>query len=281
MTKKYIIKITCTVLALLILISAGGCSLNSYSVEELRAFYPKAFENSLGEELYYWKETVNASDHTSWRTCNVFAEIDKKYELIRDQNGELANMKIDITEEYNKKNIYKALCGKSSGSNGDKNYLFENDFDESGNAVNYRKTEITPQEYIAGDSFRSRFSLDTMLDEFKYLTVDDMIFDIDNKLLEHKGKMIKISFAVTDEYIERYEKQFNKESLFKGSKYATMEFAYDRFASIVIYTEEKLGGSISADKEMYKLEAVYYGPIVNIPSYDNTPWAEAKVTEIN
>ncbi|MDE5973154.1 MAG: hypothetical protein K2G73_00630 [Eubacterium sp.] len=275
MFKKHLIKFAGFVLALMLILSAGGCSLNSYSVEELKVLYPKAFENSLNEELYYWKETVNAADHTSWRTCNVFAEIDKKYEVIRDANGKPANMKIDVLEEYNKKNVYKALCGKSSGNDGDKNYLFENDFDDSGNAVNYRKTEISPQEFLADDSFKSRFSLDAMLKEFEYLTLDDMIFDIDNDLLEHKGKTIKFSFAVTDEYIDRYEKEFGKASVFKDSKYATMEFAYDRFASVVVYAEEKLGSGITADKEIYKLETVYYGPIVNMPSYDAEPWADA------
>lgn len=275
MTKKHFIKLVGLVLALLLIVSAGGCSLNSYSVEELKAIYPKVFENSLSEELYYWKETVNASDHTSWKTCNVFAEIDKKYEVIRDENGELANMKIDVLEEYNKKNVYKALCGKSSGNDGDKNYLFENDFDDAGNAVNYRKSEMTPQDYVNSDRFKNKYSLAAMLKEFEYLTVDDMIFDIDNDLMEHKGKTIKFSFAVTDEYLERYKAEFGEDSVFSGSKYATMEFAYDRFASIVIYAEEKLGGGISADKEIYKLETVYYGPIVNIPSYDAQPWVNA------
>lgn len=275
MTKKNFIKLVGLVFALLLIASAGGCSLNSYSVEELKTVYPKAFENSLGEELYYWKETVNAADHTSWRTCNVFAEIDKKYEVIRDENGELANMKIDVLEEYNKKNVYKALCGKSSGNDGDKNYLFENDFDDAGNAVNYRKSEMTPQDYVNSDSFKNKYSLDAMLKEFEYLTVDDMVFDIDNALLEHKGKTIKFSFAVTDEYLEKYKAEFGSDSVFSGSKYATMEFAYDRFASIVIYAEEKLGGGISADKEIYKLETVYYGPIVNLPSYDAQPWVNA------
>ena len=272
MIKNRFIKFAGIVLAMLMILTVGGCSLNSYSVEELKIFYPKAIENSLGEELYYWKETVNASDHTSWRTCNVYAEIDKKYEVIRDDNGEFANMKIDVLEEFNKKNVYKALCGRSSGSDGDKNYLFENDFDDAGNAVNYRKSEMTPQEYVNSDSFKNKYSLDAMLKEFEYLTVDDMIFDIDDSLMEHRGKVIKFSFAVKPEYIERYKAETGKDSLFAGSKYATMEFAYDRFASIVIYAEEKLGSGISADKEIYKLETVYYGPIVNIPSYDNPEW---------
>lgn len=274
MNKKSIVKIISVICALLIVVSLSGCSINSYSVDELKVLYPKVYENSFSEELYYWKETVNTSDHTSWRTCNVYAEMDEKYEPIRDENGEFANMKIDVYEEYNKKSVYKALCGNSKGSSGDvKSYLFENDYDESGSAVNYRKTEITPQDYVSSDDFNSRFSLDAMLSELEYLSVDDMNFDIDNALMEHKGKVVKFSFAVTDEYLERYKSEFGKASVFEGSKYASIEFAYDRFASIVVYAEEKLGGNITADKEVYKLEVVYYGPIITIPSYDDGVWA--------
>ena len=60
--------------------------------------------------------------------------------------------------------------------------------------------------------------------------------------------------------------------MFCGAKYATMEFAYHRFASIVIYSEGKSGGNLSIDKEIYKLETVYYDSIVNIPSYDGGDW---------
>lgn len=275
MNKKIFAKLICLLCIPILLISASGCSLNSFSVEELKTLYPKAFENSLNEELYYWKETVNAADHISWRTCNVYAEIDKKYERIRDENGELANMKIDVLEEYNKKNVYKALCGKSTGSNGEISYLFENDFDDSGNAVNYRKTEISPQDYVKSEDFKNRFSLGAMLKELSCMQIDDMVFDIDEALMEHKGKTVKFSFAVTKDYLEKYKAQNGKSSLFEGAKYATMEFAYDRFASIVIYAEETLGNGISADKEVYKLETVYFGPIVNIPSYDSSEWANA------
>lgn len=276
MTKKSCFRLACLTLVLLMVVSSSGCSINSYSVEELKALYPKAFENSLSEELYYWKETVNAYDHTSWRTCNVYTEIDKKYEPIRDENGEFANMKIDVFEEYNKKKIYKALCGKSLSTLGGepKNFLFENDYDDAGNAVNLRKTAVSPQEYVNSDTFKSKYSLETMLKELKYLTVDDMVFDIDNALMEHRGKTVKFSFAVTDEYLERYKAQFGESSVFEGSKYATVEFAYDRFASLVVYVEENLGGNISADKEIYKLEVVYFGPIVNVPSYDSDVWKD-------
>lgn len=278
MANKYIARFICFALALVLIISAGGCSLDAYSVEELRADYKNMLSNSFDEELYYWKETVNGIDNSSWRTCNVYAEIDKKYNLIRDENGELSNIKINLLEEYNKKNVYKAMCGKSSSSNGGEalNYLFENDFDDKGKEINYRKTQISPKEYLESEAFKSRFSLEAMLSEFNYMSVDDMVFDIDDSLLQHRGKTIKFSFAVTEEYIERYKNEFGKASLFEGSKYATMEFAYERFASIVIYAEEKLGGSITADKEVYKLEVVYYGPIINLPSYDSEPWVNAK-----
>lgn len=278
MKKKNILKLICLICMSLLILTVSGCALTSYSVDELKVLYPKAFENSLKEELYYWKETVNASDHTAWRTCNVYAEMDKKFEVILDENGEFANMKIDVYDEYNKKGVYKALCGKSASAAGGeaKNYLFENDYDEFGSAVNYRKTEILPQEYIKDDKFASNYSLDAMLQELEYLTVDDMDFDIDNADMEHKGKVVKFSFKVRDGYTERYKQEFGKASVFEGSKYATMEFAYDRFASIVVYSEEKLGGNMTVDKEIYKLEVVYYGPKINIPQYDSGVWAEAK-----
>lgn len=138
--------------------------------------------------------------------------------------------------------------------------------------IMYMNSLINALSIVNSDGYKNKYSLDVMLKEFLYLTVDDMIFDIDNDLMEHKGKTVKFSFAVTDEYLKSYKEKFGESSAFEGSKYATMEFAYDRFASIVIYAEEKIGSVITTDKEVYKLETVYYGPIVNIPSYDNSEW---------
>lgn len=276
MSKKFFKSFACLFCVLAFTLSFHGCSLDAYSVEELKAFYPTAFENSFNEELYYWKETVNFSDYTAWRTCNVYTEIDKKYQPIRDESGQFANMKIDVYDEYNKKGVYKALCGRSQSSIGGepKNYLFENGYDENGAAADYKKTEMTPQEFVKTQSFADNYALSSKLSEFANLTIDDMIFDIDDSLMEHRGKVVKFSFAVKPEYIEKYKAETGRDSLFAGSKYATMEFAYGRFASIVIYAEENLGGSVSADKEIYKLEVVYFGPIVNIPSYDSADWAD-------
>lgn len=276
MIKKYFKSFLCLFCAAAIVFSLSGCSFNSYSAEELKQLYPKAFENSFNEQLYYWKETVNAADYTAWRTCNVYTEIDKKYEPVLDENGQFANMKIDIYDEYNKKGVYKALCGRSESSTGGdtKNYLFENGYDSAGAACDYKKTEMTPQEFVKSDAFVNNYALSEKLSELAELTVDDMIFDIEDSLMEHRGKVVKFSFAVKPEYIEEYKAQNGRDSMFAGSKYATVEFAYDRFASIVIYAEEQLGGNISADKEVYKLEAVYFGPIVNIPSYDSAEWAD-------
>lgn len=277
MIKKHVRNFLCIALAAALAASMSGCSLSSLTAEELKVLYPQAIENAVNESLYYWKETVNASDHTSWRTCNVYAEIDKKYEPILDDNGEFANMKIDVFEEYNKKSVYKALCGASHSSREaeDKAFLFENDYDDSGEAVHYRKTEMTPQHYIASEEFINNYALSTLLSEFRYLTVEDMVFDIDEPLMEHRGKVVKFSFAVKPDYLERYKTEFKKSSVFENSTYATIELAYDRFASIIVYSAEKLGDNITVDKEVYKLETVYFGPIVEIPSYDSDVWANA------
>lgn len=276
MNKKIFTKIIAAFCLFAMVTSLSGCSLTSISVDELRTLYPTAFKNSLSEELYYWKETVNTSDHTSFCTCNVYAEIDKSYNLIRDSSGNLANMKIDIDDKYNDKSVYKALCGKSQSSTGTetKSFLFENGCDSSGNAADFVKTEITPQDFIKSEKFSSTYALSAKLREISALTIDDMNFDIDNKLMKHTGKVVKFSFAVKDEYLEKYKRENGKDSLFAGSKYATIEFAYDRFASIVIYSNEQLSGNISIDKESFKFETVYFGPIVNIPSYDSADWID-------
>lgn len=272
------VKLICLFCLLLLLFAAGGCALSSYSVEELRALYPKAIENSLNEELYYWKETVNQSDYSAWRTCNIYAEMDKKFEVIRDENGEISNMKMDVYDEYNKKGVYKAICGKSESASGGeaKSILFENDYDDLNNPVHYRKTEMLPREFIESDAFKSKYSLDALLSELDYLSVDDMNFDVDSKIMEHKGKVVKFSFKVNEDYLQKYHQKFGKDSIFEGSKYAVIEFAYDRVASFVVYSEEKLGKNLTVDKEIYKLEIVYYGPRINIPSYDSGVWAEIK-----
>lgn len=276
MNRKSITKIISVVYLFAIIASLSGCSFNSVSADELRTIYPEAIENSLKEELYYWKETVNTSYYTSYCTCNVYAEIDKNYNLIRDEDGKLANVKIDVDEKRNSNAVYKALCGKSQSSKSaeTKNYLFETEYKSPTDKPVYRKTEITPQDFIKSEKFNDIYSLSAKLREFSELTIDDMNFDIDNKLMKHTGKVVKFSFAVKPEYLERYKKEHGKDSLFAGSKYATIELAYNRFASIVIYSSEQLSGNISIDKEAYKLESVYYGPIVNVPSYDSADWKD-------
>ena len=49
MTKKRFIRLGSLILAILLILSASGCALKSYSVEELKAFYPKAILERYGE----------------------------------------------------------------------------------------------------------------------------------------------------------------------------------------------------------------------------------------
>ena len=135
---------------------------------------------------------------------------------------------------------------------------------------------MLPQDFVLSENFKTKYSIAAVLGELEYLSVDDMIFDVDNRIMEHRGKVVKFSFKVTDEYLQKYNQEFGEASVFAGAKYAVIEFAYDRFASIVVYSEEKLGKNLNVDKEIYKLEVVYYGPKIDIPSYDSGVWAEAK-----
>lgn len=275
MSKK-VTKIISVILSVCLLSALCGCSLTSFTVDELKTLYPKAVENSLKEELYYWKETVNNNKDSLYRTCNVYAEIDKQYNVIRNEDGSLSNMKIDVTASNNSKNTYKALCGKSQSSSSEetKNYLFETSYNDDGEEVSKAKTEISPQNYVKSDAFADNYSLASVLSELSVLTVEDMNFDFDKSKLEHKGNVVKISFKVKDEYVSKYKEEFNKNSVFENSNYVTLEISYNRISSLVIYQEEKLSEKVSADKEVYKLEISYFGPIVNIPSYDSDEWSE-------
>ena len=273
--KKCTVKLTAAVLLLsVIAASFCGCSLTAYTVEELRALYPQAIENSLAEPLYYWKETVNAADASRYTTCNVYAELDDNYEPARTDDGGFVNMEMEISRTENSQNTYHLVGGRSESSAGGEaaNWVFENGYNASGEVANRKKTAVSVEEYVQSEAFKNTFSLAAVLQEFSYLTVDDMDFAVEDAGLTHKGHVVECSFAVKDSYLQRYEEQFGEPSVFAGSKYATLELSYDRFSSVVIYTEEQLGGGITSDEETYKLEVSYLGPRITVPSYDSDEW---------
>lgn len=274
MKKCTVKRMAAVLLFAVIAASLCGCSLNAYSVEELRTLYPQAIENALAEPLYYWKETVNTDSASSYTTCNVYAELDKNYEPARNADGSFVNMEMEINATEDGQSTYHLVGGLSQSSTGGaaQDFIFENGFDAKGQAADRKKTPLSVQDYVQTDAFVQQYSLAAMLEEFSGMTVDDMDFTVSNAELSKKGHVVECKFAVTDSYLARYEAQHGKPSLFAGSAYVSLELSYDRFSSIVIYTKEELGSGITTDKEAYKLEVSYLGPRINVPSYDSDEW---------
>lgn len=271
--KKRLFKLIALFSALAILVCTCGCSLTEYSVEELRALYPKAVENSLKEDLFFWKETTNMGDENTFRKCNVYAEIDKrKYEPLREENGDYSNMDVDIQETKNSKTVLSIQCGDAPSAtkgNESKDYLFQTSFEADGKTlISKTKTPMSSKAYVSSEVFQNTYSLNVMLKELKELTVDDMDFDFDKASMTHKGNVVKVEFRVKDSYLERYKAAYGEDSIFAGSIRVALEFAYERVASILVYANEKLDSRFSMDTERYKLEIVYFGPIVSMPKYD-------------
>lgn len=269
--KKRILKIISLFAVFSVLLCTCSCSLTAYSEEELRSFLPKAVANSYEADLFYWKETVNRNGINSFRKCNVFAELNEKtYEPLRNDNGDYSNLDVEIQEQSKSKNTLSILCGNSSSSKGGepKDYLFTTAYDSAGKETEKTKTPLTAKEYVGSADFQEKYSLRAMLAELEHLTVDDMDFNYDKSDLQHKGKVITADFKIKDSYLERYKVEHGTDSIFAGSSSVSMEFAYDKVSSVLIYENENLDNRFSMEKEAYKLEIVYFGPIVSIPKYD-------------
>lgn len=249
-----------------------SCSLTAMSMEEFKTLYPQAVQNSYAEDLFFWKESTVAKKEVSTRRCNVYAEIDKKYNRILKENGDFANLVVDITENAKSKNVLRILCGDAPSVKGDKlePYLLKTTYNSKGEEEAKTKTKMTSKEFIASDLFQQNYGIDHMLSELAHLDPEEMDIDVKGGGIIHKGNVVLITFKVNDDYLNRYKTTTGKDSMFVGSVRATIELSYERIASIVVYSNETLDKSFSIETEKYKLEIVYFGPIVKMPQYDET-----------
>lgn len=262
-----LIALLCVVAAILCTCS---CSLNSLSVDRVREIFPKAVKNTLAEDLYYWKENIVEGKTSKFRKCNLYAELDSNYHPILNENGDYANLIVDIQESINSKNVSSIQCGVSSSVSGKekRSYLFKTAVAADEKTTMRTKAPMASKDYIKSEEFQSQYSLNTMIKELEFLTADDMDFDYNGANLEEKGHVIQLSFKVKDSYLERYKAENNIDSMFAGSTHIDLEMAYDRISSLIVYANENLDQGVNVETERYKLEIVYFGPIVTLPQYD-------------
>lgn len=271
--RKRTIKIISAIAVFAMLVTTlCSCSIGKISSEEYKTLYTKAVADTLDEDLYFWKETINKDKQNDYNTCNVYAEIDKKYQPIRDEKGEYANHVIVLTKNSNNKENFKVSAGNSKNSKGNesKDMLFTSTL--NADTGEYTKTvkEMSPHDYYNSDDFQSKYSTKAKLSELSYLTIDDMNFDAKSCGITKKGNTTLATFEIKSDYLNKFKTEFGKDSLFAGSIRVAIETAYEKISSIIVYSKDNLGSGMSVEVENYKFEIVYFGPIAYTPNYDET-----------
>lgn len=266
--KKRILRSISAVLLGAFILGFAGCA--QPTAEEFDEQFKAAIENSFNAPFFYWKETYVNGKNSKYTSCNVLTALDSKYDPILDENGNYAEVSVNIMKTENEKSVYQIYCGKSASSQGGetKEMLFTKDINpETGDSVN-RVSPMTVEEYLNHEDFEP-YTLEAKLKEVSGLTTADMDLTADKCGIEKKGNVTKINFTLTDEYFERYEKENGEPSMFEGSKRVEIEMAFERISHIIVYSEEAIAGtSLTIESEPYKLFIVYLGPKFSIPSYD-------------
>lgn len=270
MTKKII----AAALALTFIMSAmfmfGGCS-NRLENDEIEKIYTEAVKSTLEQDVYFLKETVNSKDAVKYTQVNVRAEIDKKYEIIRNDDGSYKDLKIEAFEQLDGKELVKNSCGLIGDG---RSVLFTTTHKENGDPVR-SKQECDAKAYYDSDEF-AKYRIESFVDELNYLKFSDMDFEVDKAEAGTKGKVTTLIFAPTKAYLERYEQETGAKSLFDGCERVSIEISHGKIAHIIVYTKDAIAGSsLSVEVESYKLMIVYYGPIVYLPDVNSEDWKNA------
>ena len=124
---------------------------------------------------------------------------------------------------------------------------------------------MTAEDFIASEYFR-RYSLAARLEELRQMPRDAFVFDgYEDDVYQHIN-LVKITFTVSQEYIDSYYAATGKQSVFAGSSYAEIELTFGRFSNIYVYRQENLGGSFfNLPQEIYSLQVTYLGKNVAFP----------------
>lgn len=262
MKKARILVIPC-LLALLL----SACSSELDNLDEYRTAYETAVANSMNADIYYWQETRTEGTESFNREANVYALRDDDGNFLYNADGSYQGHCIFAADRTAGIEYYAGLSQSSAGGAAE-NYLLERHTDEDG-TVTATRQPMTAQEFYDSETFHS-YRVDSLLAELTELSFDDMDFTTEDADAESKLHLKTIAFAVKPEYLQSYYEAHGEQSMFAGSKYVTIEMAYDRVTQVVIYAEEKEDDNFSVDQEVYNLRIAYYGPIIQMPSHDQT-----------
>ena len=229
--------------------------------------------------IFAYKESVRSSDKITNTNVNVHCDQDAAYNLHVDED-----LMVDLYQETWSINSVTGGTGNKIGdfgfivgpypnadSSAERMYYTERPSDKSGAYQDVTLyDDMTAEDFIASDYFR-KYSLASRLEELRQMPREAFVFDDENVDADlgayQQINLVKITFTVTQKYIDDYYAATGKQSIFAGSSYAEIELTFGRFSNIYVYRQEDLGGSFfNLPQEIYSLQVTYLGKNVAFPS---------------
>lgn len=228
--------------------------------------------------IFAYKESVRSSDKITNTNVNVHCDQDASYNLHVDED-----LMVDLYQETwginsvtggtgNKIGDFGFIVGPypNADSDAERIYYTERPSDKSDAYQDVTLyDDMTTEDFIASDYFRT-YSLASRLEELRQMPRDAFVFDDENVDADlgayQQINLVKITFTVSQEYIDSYYAATGKQSVFAGSSYAEIELTFGRFSNIYVYRQEDLGGSFfNLPQEIYSLQVTYLGKNVAFP----------------
>ena len=228
--------------------------------------------------IFAYKEAVRSGDVITNTNVNVHCDQDASYNLHVDED-----LMVDLYQETWNVNAVTGGAGSKIGdfgfivgpypnadSNVERIYYTENSSDGSGKYGNVKVyDDMTAEDFIASEYFRT-YSLASRLEELRQMPREAFVFDDENVDADlgayQQINLVKITFEVTQTYLDKYAETTGRQSIFAGSSYAEIELTFGRFSNIYVYRQENLGGSFfNLPQEIYSLQVTYLGKNVAFP----------------
>ena len=232
-----------------------------------------ALESSLQYKTYYIQEMITHDKLLDKTTVNLRCELDKNYQPIL-KNGRLSDYKAEIHFSKNDLAVADIFAVFQNPPLEKKGICFsvQNTKSKNGKSKAVSKTmqAMPVEKFIEGNEFKNNYSIEHFLSELNGMTEADFHFSADTAIAESKNHLTVIGFSITDGYLQRYEKEKGKKSVFAGSDRIEIELIYGRIASVVTfcsYSDKQFHQTF--EESPYKLFITYYGPKFEIPHFDS------------
>ncbi|MCD7774375.1 MAG: hypothetical protein LUH40_02180 [Clostridiales bacterium] len=269
MRRKRIISCLLSLCSLTLCLAGFSSCEAQTSLDEGEQIFADALALTAEQTVFYWEETVSDGDNSYFRQVSSYAEKDNEGNILLDDEGEYKSRKIQVIENVNQKTVLEIYCGLSEAKDKSDsvNMLFLTEYDENQNVVNELTREMTAREFYESGDFEEYLPVN-VLSELYGMDFSDMDFDFEDGGITSKGYVAEITFRPTGEYLDRYEEETGKGSMFANADKVFVEISYGRIASLVVYSEKQISGSsLTYEQEDYCFQIVYLGPKFDVPKH--------------